>query len=1522
MKNKILVWFIVVILLISNLQAVQESNSQHNEVEQFKETKTLSFNELPEIKNQQTRTFKDDKFEFILNPDSTVTIKTREDGSSIIELVGSGTITIKDNPSLNNIKNAELRVGENNEIEYASFTALNKQLYKFIYENNEIEITANSGSKVTFDPKSKQNKLSGDNINEIKYKDSSIKPSLGLTEINFDEETKEIREIKLPPNSVYTDNKNNLVYSSKSQFNIYLDGRNIKDSKEDAVSISGSSISAKGKVKIENKDFKITYEGKDNEVYTEYNPEFQAFDIKFGDALLSNGLHNIFIKDGNIGLDLGDKDASGESFSFSYSKDGKEENTYKTSIDETLGQLEVITFKEGKESLVVVETLPGFEQNLASELFTTARLSEELGDYQEALKTYIQISQLYQDDPNSVEYKSALSNYLRLINNEFTPITDLSKLKRVDGATYVIDPKTGEIVLKPAEIKIKSNVGLVGESILLSVPYGLGLINQGFDSLAKKIGENIPADIGINIEGLNKELRLGLTEREISDIQEAIDKDNKNEALNKIKNYQEKHKTLFLIDKEFKRIATAQLAAQPANQELDAKVFSILSKELKNRRNTGGEYESSEKQEQFERLQEDLKTVYQTYSPSEAATITGFKEPEIEALRIVLGEEGLNDYLSYVTAKNIIKSPKFSNLRDITKLFKPNEFNLGYVNYIDNNMRNLVEEITSLKVDENNKDEAFQYAANLIALRNKLKSEFQSETLKGNALEELTPEETSFLLQYVKSESDKIVNSVRDFKFKRAQGNLFRLNEDNIPRFEDIVLVNRLNDDSSLSKYEYETLSQIKSQEKLKDYLEAKGFYGKWVNVRASDFLPGFVTSATEEVAKFAGIGLGLTGVSRLSTAAYLRYLAKEQKVLQIIEKAGEVNGARISEEGVKVLTFKTKEELLSFLNSEVVGKSGGNFRFVKQGKGDLSQALKNGYAVLTKDGVNFIAKVDGIGAPIISSTSNLLSKQLRSQVGGTTFEQTQAQLSKLIKEGLKSTPSVKLSQRPPTYLITDSKGKVISNLVLPSQGSEWRVAVVTNNIHPKGELTGSIEVDPSLSDDRTTVLKSYKTPKEEKVFVSGANYFEDLGFLDINEARQDLVDEGEKLKELLGDIFSDPSITNLKTEFGFNSAEDLSPEEIDSLLEQISGTPTKPSKPGSTLFRLKKKYEKRLDRLRSETKQMLIDWKIDPLDYNINKVLNEVSVTEAIEIIEHAKDPEFISLKSSVMPLGPRAPLRYHTHPVGGGYDFDLLGPEMNDLISMRVYGDSQGKRIPQAEFDIKFQEEKPKLLNRLLNRLKEAEQEALNELPNIKNVENIHELTMAVILRKDKETIDRSLKGLLEGLLDPEPQNKQAVNSLLNQIGIDLPVEMTTESRSKKFLSEISRKRSSILDLQREKLHLKKGLQVRIDRIRAIEKALRETTNIESAVEQFMLEGHPPGIYQPSVEDAFSLLNGKDWKRLGNNLVKAEIILNPSGNGRTVLIEIKDDPNLLLFIDVGNTRFESRIPIEGITYWALRGN
>ena len=47
---------------------------------------------------------------------------------------------------------------------------------------------------------------------------------LGYTrdsEIRMDLE-KEIREIKLPPNSVYTDNKNNLVYSSKSQFNIYI----------------------------------------------------------------------------------------------------------------------------------------------------------------------------------------------------------------------------------------------------------------------------------------------------------------------------------------------------------------------------------------------------------------------------------------------------------------------------------------------------------------------------------------------------------------------------------------------------------------------------------------------------------------------------------------------------------------------------------------------------------------------------------------------------------------------------------------------------------------------------------------------------------------------------------------------------------------------------------------------------------------------------------------------------------------------------------------------------------------------------------------------------------------------------------------------------------------------------------------------------------------------------------------------------------------------------------------------------
>ena len=250
MKNKILTWLIVIILLVSNLQAVQESNI--DKTEKFKEIKTISFNELPETKDKAYKIFEENNLNVLLNPDSEIIIKTREDGTKVIALTGSGTITIKDNPSLNNIKNAKIEIGKNNEIEFATFTALNNQLYKFKYNGEEIKITANKDSLVTFDPKNKQKQISGDNLKEIEYKNSKIKPSLGLTEVNFDEETKEIKELKLPPKSQYIDEKNKLLFSSENKFSVYFDGRNIKNLKENAISISDNSISAKGRVKIEN----------------------------------------------------------------------------------------------------------------------------------------------------------------------------------------------------------------------------------------------------------------------------------------------------------------------------------------------------------------------------------------------------------------------------------------------------------------------------------------------------------------------------------------------------------------------------------------------------------------------------------------------------------------------------------------------------------------------------------------------------------------------------------------------------------------------------------------------------------------------------------------------------------------------------------------------------------------------------------------------------------------------------------------------------------------------------------------------------------------------------------------------------------------------------------------------------------------------------------------------------------------------------------------------------------------------
>lgn len=359
MKNKILIWLIVVILLVSNLQAVaEEKNPQPKELQSQEEQteRTINFNGLPENANQGSRNFKGNNFDAILDKNSTVTVETNKDGSKTIKLTGSGTITIKEKPSLDNIKNAKIILGKNNEIEFATFTALNNQLYKFKYNEEEIEITANKDSIITFDPKNKEKQLIGYNLKEIEYKNSKIKPSKGLTVINFDGKTKEIKELKLPGNSQYINEERELSFSNENEFNVYFDGRNIKDSKKDAVSVSDNLIRAKGKIKIENKKFKITYQGNDNNVYTEYNSEFQSFDIKFGDAKISNGVSTVEIKNGRELLNL--QKGVAEPFSYRYSiYRGKEEKVYYTRINQgdlLYGDLEVVSFSEGKENIVGV----------------------------------------------------------------------------------------------------------------------------------------------------------------------------------------------------------------------------------------------------------------------------------------------------------------------------------------------------------------------------------------------------------------------------------------------------------------------------------------------------------------------------------------------------------------------------------------------------------------------------------------------------------------------------------------------------------------------------------------------------------------------------------------------------------------------------------------------------------------------------------------------------------------------------------------------------------------------------------------------------------------------------------------------------------------------------------------------------------------------------------------------------------------------------------------------------------------
>jgi len=342
MKNKILIWLIIMILLVSSIRALIEEKG------------------IFENKEKKEKEFSIGNNRIVLQEGSKAEVITKN-GLIQIKLIGSGNIYSKDIP-LENIKDAEIEI-LNDIIQKAKFTATKEQRYKFNYLGDTITIDAITDSLVNYDPTKKDKQFSGTNLKEINYKNSYIKPKEGLTEINFDETKKEIKDLSLLPNSKYEDKESGLEYSSEKPFKFYNYEKDLSE-EENAISIiqkeGKKQVNAKGFIAIKNKNG-INYEGKGEDSYLRYRTWDNAFDVSGKNFILNNGKHGILGVNGAILLatpkDIWEVENL-ESFKVRY--ENEKGDIYYHNIDEESGSL--TSFKEGHENQASIYNFKDFEE--------------------------------------------------------------------------------------------------------------------------------------------------------------------------------------------------------------------------------------------------------------------------------------------------------------------------------------------------------------------------------------------------------------------------------------------------------------------------------------------------------------------------------------------------------------------------------------------------------------------------------------------------------------------------------------------------------------------------------------------------------------------------------------------------------------------------------------------------------------------------------------------------------------------------------------------------------------------------------------------------------------------------------------------------------------------------------------------------------------------------------------------------------------------------------------------------------
>ena len=256
-----------------------------------------------------------------------------EEGGSLF-LEGEGNLEIGDT-MLNNIQDAEVSFDLDKQINFAEFTAIKKETYDFNYEDTNYHFNAKQGGKVLFDPKKKV--IKGNNVdfdfdNKF-FKGENIELILG-------EKEGDIEKIRISKGGEYFDALSETRYTSKEDFSLYKDGRDISNLKN-SISLSDEfgNVQAIGKIKIENG---ILYEGLTDTTYFKKELNFENELISIDSR--EDGKIATFSKKFKIGnLNPGEKFISGENQlnSIISKENGKINFQIDSNSIETLGKIEM-----------------------------------------------------------------------------------------------------------------------------------------------------------------------------------------------------------------------------------------------------------------------------------------------------------------------------------------------------------------------------------------------------------------------------------------------------------------------------------------------------------------------------------------------------------------------------------------------------------------------------------------------------------------------------------------------------------------------------------------------------------------------------------------------------------------------------------------------------------------------------------------------------------------------------------------------------------------------------------------------------------------------------------------------------------------------------------------------------------------------------------------------------------------------------------------------------------------------------